>query len=48
MILLMKIKRNIVILFTHFLVKNKQKIPKVLNLCCPASGQSIHFDDYLQ
>ena len=37
----MKIKRNIVILFYTFF--GKKKIPKELNLCCPSSGQSIHF-----
>ena len=36
----MKIKNNIVILFTRFLVKKK---PKELNFCCPFSGHSIHF-----
>ena len=39
----MKIKRNIVILFTHLLVKKKLKKTKELNLCFPYSGYSIHF-----
>ena len=40
----MKIKRNIVIIFTHFLEKKKKKkIPKELNLFRPSSGHSIHF-----
>ena len=42
-ILLMKIMCNIVILFTHFLVK-KPKQTKELNMCCFSSVPSIHFD----
>ena len=43
-ILLIKIKRNIVILATHFLVKkNPKKRRKELNLGLPSSGHSIHF-----
>ena len=39
----MKIKCNIVILFTHFFVKQtKTKKPKKLNLCRPSSGHSIN------
>ena len=39
----MKIKLNIVILFTHFFGKKPKTITKELNLCPPSSGHSGHF-----